>query len=162
MGFSFEKIKWERATGISWVGLGGFFYGFHELPSNISRERQWIVVVRLSRWDLPALGWPKLNTNGSSRGNTGKEGNGYLIRMVSGYYRDHIWCTKFIGYQWQFEEVGSEAYGSSLWKAISKGGADFFLRSRFAIGNGVSFKFWQDPWYGENPLNDYLWGYSVL
>ncbi|RVW92876.1 Replication factor C subunit 1 [Vitis vinifera] len=70
----------------------------------------------------------QLNINGSSRGNTGKEGPG----------GNH--------------KVGREAYGSSLWKAISKGGTDFFLRSRFAIGNGVRVRFWQDPWNAIKPL----------
>lgn len=55
-------------------------------------------------------------------------------------------------------KVGREAYGSSLWKAISKGGTDFFLRSRFAIGNGVRVRFWQDPWNGENPLKQLFSG----
>ncbi|RVW12668.1 Replication factor C subunit 1 [Vitis vinifera] len=70
----------------------------------IRRYRQW---ATLSSWLLCILAallhgqretLEQLNINGSSRGNTGKEGPG----------GNH--------------KVGREAYGSSLWKAISKGG----------------------------------------
>lgn len=48
-------------------------------------------------------------------------------------------------------KLAHEGHGVGMWKAILKGRREFWRFIRFRVGLGKDFRFWADPWCGNNP-----------
>ena len=51
-------------------------------------------------------------------------------------------------------QVTGKPTDSSFWKGLMAVKDEFFGRGRFAIGNGLSTRFWEDVWLGDTPLSE--------
>ena len=51
-----------------------------------------------------------------------------------------------------YSQIGTQAYGVSLWKFIRAGWNTFSNYISYMVGDGSRIKFWHDPWCGDQPL----------
>jgi hypothetical protein len=60
-------------------------------------------------------------------------------------------------------QVQAKPIDSPFWKGILRGKDVFFQRGSFVIGDGLSTRFWEDPWLKRTPLmNQYPSLYSIV
>ena len=49
---------------------------------------------------------------------------------------------------------GAGAYGVGMWKNINKEAAVFKQFCNFAVGDGRRVRFWEDTWFGIEPMSE--------